>query len=44
MYEMMLLVSKCLVSRSVVPDSLRPDGLYVAHQAPLSMEFSWQEY
>ena len=24
--------------------SLRPHGLYVAHQAPLSMEFSRQEY
>ena len=25
-------------------DSLRPYGLYVAHQTPLSMEFSKQEY
>ena len=25
-------------------DSLQPNGLYVAHQAPLSMEFSRQEY
>ena len=25
-------------------DSLRPHGLYVAHQAPPSMEFSRQEY
>ena len=25
-------------------DSLQPDGHYVAHQAPLSMGFSWQEY
>ena len=24
--------------------TLRPHGLYVAHQAPLSMEFSRQEY
>ena len=31
-------------SRSVVSDSLRPHGLYVAHQAPPSMEFSRQEY
>ena len=30
-------------SRSVVSDSLQPHGLYVAHQAPLSMEFSRQE-
>ena len=32
------------VSHSVVSDSLWPDGLYVAHEAPLSMEFSRQEY
>ena len=32
------------VSRSVVSDSLRPHGLYVAHQAPPSMGFSRQEY
>ena len=32
------------VGRSVVSDSLQPNGLYVAHQAPLSMEFSRQEY
>ena len=25
-------------------DFLQPNGLYVAHQAPLSMEFSRQEY
>ena len=25
-------------------DSLQPHGLYVAHQAPLSMEVSGQEY
>ena len=30
--------------RSVVSDSLRPHGLTVACQAPLSMEFSRQEY
>ena len=29
---------------SVVSTSLRPRGLYVAHQAPLSMGFSRQEY
>ena len=32
------------VSRSVVSDSLQPHGLYVAHQAPLSMKFFRQEY
>ena len=32
------------VSCSVMSDSLRPYGLYVAHQALLSMEFSRQEY
>ena len=31
-------------SRSVTSDSLRPPGLTVAHQAPLSMGFSRQEY
>ena len=31
-------------SASVVSDSLQPLGLYVAYQAPLSMEFSRQEY
>ena len=30
--------------RSVVSNSLWPHGLYVAHQTPLSMEFSRQEY
>ena len=29
---------------SVMSDSLRPYGLYVARQSPLSMEFSRQEY
>ena len=37
-----------LISRacgsSLVFDSLQSCGLYVAHHAPLSMEFSWQEY
>ena len=32
------------VSHSVVSNSLQPHGLYVAHQAPLSMGFSKQEY
>ena len=31
-------------SRSVMSNSLQPHGLYVAHQAPPSMEFSKQEY
>ena len=29
---------------SVVSHSLQPHGLYVAHQAPLSMELSSQEH
>ena len=34
-----------MLSRSVVSDSLRPHGPWtVAHQAPLSMEFSREEY
>ena len=32
------------VSHFVVSDSLRPHGLYVACQTPVSMEFSRQEY
>ena len=32
------------VSHSVVYDFLRSHGLFVAHQAPLFMEFSRQEY
>ena len=32
------------VSHSVVSDSLGPHGLYVVHQAPLSMGFPRQEY
>ena len=32
------------VSLSVVSDSLRPHGLYIVCQAPLSIEFSSQEY
>ena len=31
-------------SRSVVSDSLRPHGLYIACQASLSMDFSRPEY
>ena len=33
-----------MLSCSVVSDSLQPHGLYVAHQSPLSTEFSRQEY
>ena len=31
-------------SCSVMSDSLRPQGLYIAHQAPPCMGFSRQEY
>ena len=34
----------CVLSSSVVSNSLQPHGLYVACQAPLSMGFSRQEY
>ena len=34
----------CVISYLVVSSSLQPHGLYVAHQAPLSMGFSRQEY
>ena len=33
-----------VLSHSVVSDSVRPHGLYVAHQAPLPTGFSRQEY
>ena len=33
----------CVLVASVVSKSLWPHGLYVARQAPLSMEFSRQE-
>ena len=33
-----------LFNCSVMSDSLWPHGLYVAHQSPLAMEFSRQEY
>ena len=32
------------VSHSIMSDSLWPNGLYVTHLVPLSMEFSRQEY
>ena len=38
------LFNKWKWSRSVVSDSLRPHGLYVAYQTPPSMGFSGQEY
>ena len=34
----------CVLSHSVVSDSLLPHGLYIACQSPLSMDFSKQEY
>ena len=34
----------CVLSRSVMSDSLQSHGLYVDCQAPLSMGFSRQEY
>ena len=34
----------CACVVSVMSNSLQPHGLYVAHQAPLFMGFSWQEY
>ena len=40
-------ISKCVHAckvTSVMSDSLQPCGLYIACQAPLSMEFSRQEY
>ena len=33
-----------VLSHSVMSDSLQPNGLYVVHQAPLSMGFSRQEH
>ena len=37
-------VKSILFSREVMPNSLATHGLYVAHQAPLSMAFPRQEY
>ena len=34
----------CVLGHSPVPDSLQPYGLYVAHQVPLFMGFSREEY
>ena len=41
--DLLILKESESVSCSVVSDSLRPHGLYVVCQAPLSMEFSRQE-
>ena len=38
----LLFPSQALVAQSC--PTLQPHGLYIAHQAPLSMEFSRQEY
>ena len=38
-----LCVLTCVISCSVVSDSLRPHGLHAAHQAPLSMGIPRQE-
>ena len=38
-----ILIVECQVT-SVVSESLQPHGLYIARQAPLSMEFSRQGY
>ena len=34
----------CVYTHSIISNSLQPHGLYIAHQAPLSIEFSRQEY
>ena len=39
-----LCVLTCVISCSVVSDSLQPHGLHAAHQAPLSMGIPRQEY
>ena len=38
------MVHVCLLSVSIVPDSLQPYGLYVACQVPLSTGFPRQEH
>ena len=42
--ELDLLWSESEIVYSVMSNSLQPHELYIAHQAPLSMEFSRQEY
>ena len=44
LYKKIFVCMCVFVSCSVVSDSLRPHGLYVACQAPLSIEFSRPEY
>ena len=44
LYIQTLCVRACVHTRSVVSDSFPSYGLYVAHQAPLSMEFSRQGF
>ena len=38
----LLWVCECMLTHSLVSNSLQPHGLYAAHQVPLSMGFSWQ--
>ena len=42
--KLTIILMSCVLSCSVVSNSLQPHGLYVACQAPLSMGFSRQEY
>ena len=42
--KLIIILMSCVLSSSVVSNSLQPHGLYVACQAPLSMGFSRQEY
>ena len=44
MWETVCVCVCVCVSPLVMSDSLRPHGLYLAHQAPLSMVFFRQEY
>ena len=37
-------MSTCVLRLSITSDILQPHGLYIACQAPLSVEFSQQEY
>ena len=37
-------MSTCVLRLSITSDMLQPHGLYIACQAPLSVEFSQQEY
>ena len=42
--DLVIIVFRKCVSRSVMSNFLQPRGLYVVHQVPLSMGFSRQEY